>query len=378
MPVVTTCPECEAKLKFPDSANGKKVRCPKCQGIIALGNAAAKKSNSSTSIGTKKKSRSASTSADDFGYDDDDSIPIQKSASAAPRSSRRSHRDDFDDDYDDGYDDYDDRDEYRDDHEQEASGMSAGAIISIVVGILGVLGIIGGVILWMSNSDDSGSGNSSGGFVSRDGGARGGPDQEDPDPVEDMDDALDRLRKPNHTSKVRALNYIQKQPMDPKRQREVSQAVEPLLTDGSRDLRSLSMLVMVNWATTENVPKILEVMQVDHGQKLSPEQQSGLKALARLRDPRSLETVASYLEKFWASISIGEVIQKFGTMIEPNVLTRMHHPDASTRGRVANALKTLGTSQEKTVQANVSSSQICHHRNSEECSGLVSQSGCER
>lgn len=30
MPVSTQCPHCDAKLKVPDSASGKKVRCPKC------------------------------------------------------------------------------------------------------------------------------------------------------------------------------------------------------------------------------------------------------------------------------------------------------------------------------------------------------------
>jgi hypothetical protein len=36
MPVPVVCPNCSAKLNAPDSAAGKKVKCPKCQGVITV------------------------------------------------------------------------------------------------------------------------------------------------------------------------------------------------------------------------------------------------------------------------------------------------------------------------------------------------------
>ncbi len=36
MPIVITCESCNSKLKAPDNAAGKKIRCPKCQGVIAV------------------------------------------------------------------------------------------------------------------------------------------------------------------------------------------------------------------------------------------------------------------------------------------------------------------------------------------------------
>jgi TM2 domain-containing membrane protein YozV len=41
MPIVVTCPSCGSKLKAPDTAAGKKLKCPKCQAPIAVPGAAA-------------------------------------------------------------------------------------------------------------------------------------------------------------------------------------------------------------------------------------------------------------------------------------------------------------------------------------------------
>jgi len=36
MPIPVVCPKCSARLNAPDAAAGKKVKCPKCQGVIAV------------------------------------------------------------------------------------------------------------------------------------------------------------------------------------------------------------------------------------------------------------------------------------------------------------------------------------------------------
>jgi len=36
MPIVVTCPGCSATLKAPDTAAGKKVKCPKCTSAIPV------------------------------------------------------------------------------------------------------------------------------------------------------------------------------------------------------------------------------------------------------------------------------------------------------------------------------------------------------
>src|SRR4051812_47047714 len=34
--MIITCPECAGKLKVPESASGKKVRCPGCQAVVVI------------------------------------------------------------------------------------------------------------------------------------------------------------------------------------------------------------------------------------------------------------------------------------------------------------------------------------------------------
>src|SRR5262245_47400178 len=36
MPIQITCPGCQAKLRAPDTAVGKKTKCPKCQTIVSV------------------------------------------------------------------------------------------------------------------------------------------------------------------------------------------------------------------------------------------------------------------------------------------------------------------------------------------------------
>jgi hypothetical protein len=42
MPISIACPLCQAQVKLPDNAAGRKFRCPKCKGVIAVKPAAPK------------------------------------------------------------------------------------------------------------------------------------------------------------------------------------------------------------------------------------------------------------------------------------------------------------------------------------------------
>lgn len=169
MPVITTCSSCSSKLKFPDQYAGRKVRCPKCEGVIALpagekvpaGAAESKKSipsekkksapatktdpkkaittaaGNASSKSAPSKAKGNATSADDFDVGpalepeprrsrrndhDDDYDDYEDEHEDRPSRSRgrarddrysdrpRRHRDDYDDDYEDDYEDYGDED----------------------------------------------------------------------------------------------------------------------------------------------------------------------------------------------------------------------------------------------------------------------------
>src|SRR5688500_613268 len=36
MPISIACPLCQARVRLPDDAAGKKFRCPKCKGVISV------------------------------------------------------------------------------------------------------------------------------------------------------------------------------------------------------------------------------------------------------------------------------------------------------------------------------------------------------
>lgn len=353
MPVVTTCPECEAKLKFPDSASGKKVRCPKCQGIISLRNNGAKTAKSGSSISTTKKASSKQTSADDFGFDDAP-LPIKKSDEPRRSSTRQSRRDDFDDDYDD-YDD--DRRDFDDDpYEEESSGMSTGAIISIVVGILGVLGIVAGVVIWQMNSDDEGNDDDiggGGGFVAGPGNGGGGgrpAPRRTRTTIKNLDQAVSILDNGDEFQKVDALNWIALQPVQPDKHQKVSATVDPYLSNVNDKVRIAAMSVMVNWATKRNIPRMILAMKDKGSPFLTEEQKRGLKALAMLKDPQGAKAVAPLLNKFHGRDEVKNALLAIGAAAEDEVLAHMHSENRHALSNARRVLDELGTIEEKKIR----------------------------
>jgi len=127
MPILVTCPNCSSSLKAPDNAVGRKVKCPKCGGVIAVP-AAEEEAVDLAKLGVQAEPPDAAPPAPvsrrrrEDDYEDDD------------RSRRRGRGDDHDDDYDD---------EHRRRPSREAatgSGLPMGlGIASLSVGILGLL-----------------------------------------------------------------------------------------------------------------------------------------------------------------------------------------------------------------------------------------------
>src|SRR5262245_48293441 len=129
MPITVTCPSCSTRLAAPDTAAGKKVKCPKagCGTIVSVPAPAAPMFEvvEDDPPPPKPKPRVIPAVAED---DDDD------------RPRRRPRRDDDDDDDrprsrrrrgDDDEDDYDDRPRKK---KRKRSGMSPGVIAAIAIG----------------------------------------------------------------------------------------------------------------------------------------------------------------------------------------------------------------------------------------------------
>jgi hypothetical protein len=128
MPVTVTCPNCATKLKAPDSAVGRKVKCPKCEGVIAVPTAHVEP------VDRARRGVQA---------EPPDPVPYPASPSRRRRQdddedndrplSRRRREEDYEDDYDD------DRGPSRREPAQ-GGGLPMGlGIASLSVGVLGLL-----------------------------------------------------------------------------------------------------------------------------------------------------------------------------------------------------------------------------------------------
>jgi hypothetical protein len=94
MPVLMSCPSCDSKVKVPDqlAGSGKTLKCPKCQGKIALANSA-KPAELDEEPVPRKRPR------DDDNYDENDrgSKKRRRDDDDEPVSKKRSRDDDYDD-----------------------------------------------------------------------------------------------------------------------------------------------------------------------------------------------------------------------------------------------------------------------------------------
>jgi predicted Zn finger-like uncharacterized protein len=127
MPVPVTCPNCATNLRAPDNAVGRKVKCPKCGGVIAVP-AAGDEPIDLAQMGVQAEPPDpvppppSRRPQDD--YQDDD----------RPRARRR-REEDYEDDYDD-----DERGSRRAGAAAQGGGLPMGlGIASLSVGILGLL-----------------------------------------------------------------------------------------------------------------------------------------------------------------------------------------------------------------------------------------------
>jgi hypothetical protein len=149
MSITVTCPGCSAKLNAPDSAAGKKVKCPKpgCGTVIPVPAPMALEPDFEEAEEPKPKAKPKPVKA---AVEDDDEPPRKK----RPR--------------DEDEDDDDDRPRKKK-KKQKAAGLSPAVLAGIVLGGLLVLGAIGyGIYALVSKSDTASSGGgSSGGGGSR-------------------------------------------------------------------------------------------------------------------------------------------------------------------------------------------------------------------
>jgi HEAT repeat protein len=139
-----------------------------------------------------------------------------------------------------------------------------------------------------------------------------------------LDDALGDL-KPADSGRARAAaDWLAKTNLEPARQAEVGQKLEPFLDD--RQVRDHAARALVVWATKENVPALLRALESDSGSV----KQAAMDTLAKLKDERAAAPLAKHMANFVDRGNASKALQTLGPVAEKEVVKYAFDADGGT------------------------------------------------
>jgi HEAT repeat protein len=139
-----------------------------------------------------------------------------------------------------------------------------------------------------------------------------------------LDDALNDL-KPADSGRARAAaDWLAKTNVEPARQGEVGQKLEPFLDD--RQVRDQAARALAVWATKENVPALLRALESDSGSV----KQSAMDTLAKLKDERAAAPLAKHMANFFDRGNAGKALVALGPVAEKEVVKYAFDADGGT------------------------------------------------
>jgi hypothetical protein len=159
-----------------------------------------------------------------------------------------------------------------------------------------------------------------------------------------LDEALAALRSGEVPRQLLAANWLAKTNVDPARQAEIAQALQPLLNDADKNVQTAAMKALVSWATPENVPAIIAVVQNDEfGLQTNEMRHLAMETLARLKDPRGAAPVAQRLTNIHDRSHASKTLQAMGPIAESEVAKLLAERDAGVRIEACKILRVIGT-----------------------------------
>jgi HEAT repeat protein len=161
-------------------------------------------------------------------------------------------------------------------------------------------------------------------------------------PPTTMAEALEDATSNDWYRRQAGAEWLRRAPYNAADQPKVSQALEPLLTDGNPLTKTAAAEGLVVWAGKENAPALLRCLESNDGPTADP----ALRALIRLREPRAARTVASQLPFATRRVSAVRALDGLGKVAEPEVVKYVFHPDQDTREQAMQLLRNYGTSNE--------------------------------
>jgi HEAT repeat protein len=363
MPIQTTCPACERGYTLPDTQRGKRVRCKNCQETFVVGGDADGAIQTAAADEVPVLREVSDEEARRIQAENRTARAAGKLPPLAPAAN--------------GTAAHEDEEEDRPARRPAAAKKSSAPLLLIAGGALLLLLLVcggggTGLAIWYFSSDDDPSPQANADSTPEPEGKQavaqpfnnnpvkpadnpskaqqdnpfkappiGGQPvrRDDPNaPPTTIDRALAMLRDQDIRRRQIAADWLNLRVADPARQKEVSQALEPLLDDGQT--REHGARPMAKWATKESVPALIKLLDYEGGGAWQP----AIAALTRLKDPRAAAALAAQLLHFGPrGDDAGRALQALGPVAEKEVVKYVHHKNFFTRQKADQLLKGYNT-----------------------------------
>jgi HEAT repeat protein len=165
-------------------------------------------------------------------------------------------------------------------------------------------------------------------------------------PIQNFDEAITDLKSDDVNRRITTARRLAQTPIDDQRRAEVARALEPLLKDREGSARLAGMQALEVWASRENVPALIELLDSDptgfDGDKC---RKSAIDTLVKLKDPRAAAAIArnfkNPFEREWTRRSLIAL----GPAAETAVIPYLDDPDFGIKVEACHTLKQIGTKQ---------------------------------
>jgi hypothetical protein len=150
--------------------------------------------------------------------------------------------------------------------------------------------------------------------------------------------------------KAAAEWLVEADPSQSPRRAEVAKALEVFLNDPDPFGASPGLKALARWATKENVPSLSQALQ--KATRSTPQsRQQVMEILARIKDPRAAEAIASRLPDFFDRQHAAAALRSMGSAAQDAVAPYRFHKDKQVREEAANLLKAYGTKDDVLLAA---------------------------
>jgi predicted Zn finger-like uncharacterized protein len=373
MAIEALCPTCGAVFNLKDEYQGKKVRCKKCEQTFTVGGEAKAKARDEDD-GVQAKAGTVPAKKGGRDDDEDEERSSRKGRAAAKRgrdddddderprrsSSRRGRDDDDDDDDDDDrggkrkrtyHGDDDDDDDRAPRRVPKKSSGGTGMVLAIVGGIIAVVvlvcgGISYGIYRAVQAADEAiddaaqQANNGQPPFGFDPGGGWIGAEKQ----PKDVGEALTFLKGNDVGEKRGAANWLAKQPVDPGRQKEVAQALEPLVNDRDDGTCACGARGMRTWGSKDNGPALTTALKQRSEQGIPGDCPKELMAaIGHLKYGAGADEILRFLPSPFVGGDAERALDELGSGAEKSVVKYYNDPNDGVRDKARRLVQRYGT-----------------------------------